>query len=150
MIEVASFFEIDGRLVPVNDATAHIEDVEYIRGVVMCRVNGKELLTKEMIDLVDQLWAYLTDGLERVSNGESFSCYFPDQPIKVLMEPLPNAMLRVSVQSRGSSEAVVRKDEFVAAMAQAGQSFFDALVGLAPGERVTYTPYMQTLRGLAE
>jgi hypothetical protein len=149
MVQVETYLEVKGALVPAAAAGAPIEDVEYIRGAIDCTVNGHQLLTVQMVDLVDQLWAYLADGMTKANEGKAFSCYFPDQPIKFELEPLSGGLLRVTVKARQERTATVAKREFLSAMARAGRSFYGHLVSLIPSERATYTPYMEQLEAVA-
>jgi hypothetical protein len=127
MIEIHSLFEVDGKLIPVEEFTGPVRDEEYIDGTVEMIVNYKPVLSRQQVDLVDQLWGYLIRGLEEVIAGRAFSTGYPDMPVQVTMTP-KGRMVHLHVDYKlGVREATVAIDELRAAMVPAARTFFELL-----------------------
>ncbi|UVM67992.1 hypothetical protein LOY34_05510 [Pseudomonas sp. B21-009] len=89
-----------------------------------------------MFDYVDDLWSYLSEGLLKVSEGQSFSCFFPDQPIEVKLTHA-NGRLQVSVNCHREVSVAADKDEFVRVMSEQARKFFIHLQNIQPGAQRT-------------
>lgn len=85
-----------------------------------------------MWDCVDQLWAYLTEGLVCVSRGEGFKTYFPDQPIEIKLD-VHGSSVAFSVTVNETVKVVVDRFEFVSEMKRFAIEFFEDLK--SKGER---------------
>ena len=112
-----------------------MDDSFYIEGALELTINGINLISIEMWDCVDQLWAYLIDGLVSVNNKKIFTCYFPDQPIKVSFLPISNINIMVSVTCNKEKKTIINKKEFLDAMQKSARHFLKYLVYIAPEEK---------------
>ena len=119
----------DNRLILVEEFSNSIVDSDYVEGAIALEVNGKKLLTLEMWDYVDQLWAYLINGLVDLEGGkDEFSSYFPDQPIEISMKlDRQRDLLSFSV---GDVKTVVNYQYFKNELIQFGDQFFSKLQSL--------------------
>ncbi|PYB82714.1 hypothetical protein [Pseudomonas soli] len=122
----ADFFEYEGRF----NGQASIE------GPLVLTIDGTALIDKSMFDYVDDLWSYLSEGLLQISEGKSFRCYFPDQPIEVNLTP-SNGRLQVSVTCHSEVSVAVDKDEFVSVMSEHARKFFTRLQAIEPSAKGT-------------
>ncbi|MBV4504915.1 hypothetical protein HU751_008630 [Pseudomonas sp. BW13M1] len=122
----ADFFEYEGGF----NGQASIE------GALVLTIDGTALIDRSMFDYVDDLWSYLSEGLLQVSEGKSFSCFFPDQPIEVKLTP-SNGRLQVSVTCHSEVSVAVDKDEFVRVMSEHARKFFTWLQAIEPGAKGT-------------
>lgn len=151
MVTVKSFLKVGDNLVPVEEFTGPIVDEDYIEGAIELSVDRKPILTREMVDYVDQLWAYLARGLGEVVAGREFSTYYPDMPLQIVLQPLGD---RVKIMTRSRSgkrdaDASVALDDLLRAMTSEGKLFFDMLRPFAPSNRVTYDLSIADLAALA-
>ncbi|HHL4080092.1 hypothetical protein [Burkholderia sp. A2] len=128
MIEVITYLKSEDGLVDFHSFDGKIQDPDYIEGAIELSVDGVVLLDKSMWDCVDQLWAYLAEGLVCVSRGEGFKTYFPDQPIEIKFA-VHGANVVFSVTVRETVKVVVDRFEFVFEMRRFAIEFFEDLKG---------------------
>jgi hypothetical protein len=153
MVSIATYLKQGGRLVPIEEFRGPIEDEDYIEGAIELSINGTPLLTTAQIDYVDQLWAYLIQGMaEEVREGQPFSTFFPDCPVEVTLRPEP-ARQRITVgvdlkQTRGPVSASAPLAEFKQVFATEGRRFLHALLPLVSSHRSAYERLLQQLAAL--
>lgn len=152
MVIVKSFLKAGDDLVPVEEFTGSIADEDYIEGAIELSVDNKPILTRAMVDYVDQLWAYLTTGLDEVMAGREFSTYYPDMPLQVVLQPQGN---RVKIMTRSRSgkydaDALAALGDLVRALTSEGKLFFESLRTFAPSHRTMYDRNIVDLVALAE
>jgi len=114
-------------LVSIDEFTGPIEDENYIEGTVELLVGHKPILSREQVDLVDQLWAYLVDGLEEIISGREFSTCYPDMPVEIVLRPKGNQVLMKVDNKSTVSEAWVNVDDLRRAIVDAAALFFERL-----------------------
>jgi hypothetical protein len=149
MVTIRSWVKANDALVPVEQLTCRIPDENYIEGAIELSVGQKPILTREMIDYVDQLWAYLIRGLGEVVAGREFSTFYPDMPLEVVLRPQDGRVtILVDPQGRGA-EASAAIDDLRVAMATAGTLFFERMRLLAPSNEAIYARYLSELAVLA-
>lgn len=148
MIKNQSFLKVGDTLVPVEQFAGPVLDEDYIEGAIELSVGDKPVLTREMVDYPDQLWAYLIEGLEQIRAGREFSTYYPDMPVKIVLRP-HGEHVTISVDTRKKVfETSARIDELSRALASAGRTFFEQLGPLAPSNRSMYDGYIASLASL--
>jgi hypothetical protein len=145
MITIRTWMKADNGLITVEQFNGPIADENYIEGAIELSVEGKPILTREMVDYVDQLWAYLIRGLGEIGAGREFSTYYPDMPFEVVLRPRDGRVTITIDPSGGGATACVAIDELCAAMATAGTLFFERLRSLAPGNQAMYSRYLVDL-----
>jgi hypothetical protein len=143
MVSIASYLKQDGGLVPVAEFRGPIEDEDYIEGAIELTINHRPLLTTAQVDYVDQLWAYLIQGMaEEVREGRPFSTYFPDCPIEGTLRPEPaRQQITVGVdlrQKRGVISASAPLAEFKQVFIAEARRFLETLLPLVSGHRGAY------------
>ena len=130
---VESYIKYGDRFVPIAEANAPVADPFYIEGALCISVNGQELLTLAHADLIDQLWLYVVDGLERLRRGELFETYFPDQPTKLSIRPLGTQLLLLTVQAGiGDMSVQADRQDVLTALADGAHRFFSAFDRVEP------------------
>src|SRR5688500_17838192 len=67
MVAIKSLLKVADDLVPVEEFVGPIVDQNYIEGGIELSVENVRMLAREQVDYVDQLWAYLVEGLEEVA-----------------------------------------------------------------------------------
>lgn len=132
MISSKTYLKIKNEFVDFHAFDGEIQDPNYIEGAIELSVSGVVLLDKSMWDYVDQLWAYLTEGLVCVSRGEGFKVCFPDQPIEIKFYVRGGSVV-FSVAVHEIIKVVVDRSEFVSEMKRFAVEFFEDLKG--KGER---------------
>ena len=134
MIQIQSLMEVDGKLIPVEEFAGPLRDEDYIDGTIEMIVDHKPVLSRQQVDLVDQLWAYLIDGLAELIEGRAFTTYYPDMPVKVTMTP-KGRMVHVHVDYKlGVREATVPLDELRSAMIAAARTYFEHMKPYTPSD----------------
>ncbi|MGY6241222.1 hypothetical protein [Burkholderia ambifaria] len=132
MISSKTYLKFKNKFVDFHTFDGKIKDPNYIEGAIELSVDGVVLLDRSMWDCVDQLWAYLTEGLVCVSRGEGFKTYFPDQPIEIKFDVRGGSVV-VSVTVHETVKVVVDRFEFVSEMKRFAIEFFECLK--SKGER---------------
>jgi hypothetical protein len=148
MVAIESLLKVADDLVPVQEFKGPIVDENYIEGAIVLSVGSKPILTREMVDYVDQLWAYLVQGLEEVVAGREFSTCYPDMPIEIRLRPQgDNVTINLSSRKR-AAEATIAIDELCSAMASAGSLFFSKLRPFVPNDQALCDQYVARLAAL--
>lgn len=145
MIKVETLMKQGDKFVPIDEFSNTIPDEDYIEGAIELRIDNEPLLTREQWDYIDQLWAYLVDGLCEIEHGNSYEMRFPDQPIKLSLTPTQQSgHIKVRVESGEQEvEATTSLDAFMAEMLKAAMAFFGRIQELLPKES-----YLQILINL--
>jgi len=117
----------------------------YLEGALVLMINRQPIISELEWDILDQLWAYIVDGLEQLDQTQEseWSTYFPDQPIE----------LRISRKGR-NCEVVLKYDqverrgrcEFAAlrsALLTEAERFFRTLAPLAAVDGGLYRRYAE-------
>ncbi len=89
MIEISTYVFTSPDYELVEALSKPPPDADYIKGVIELTIGGVEILTRRVWDLVDQLWAYMVNGVAEVAAGRSFLTRFPDQPLELRFELVP-------------------------------------------------------------
>ena len=144
MIVVDTVFKDGRNFRSVREFSKPLKGRRYIEGAVLIRVDDVEIAGEEFSDLVDQLWCYVSDGVEKVSKGESFECYFPDQPIRLAFDVIGNRV-RIRLADEDVRTRVVPQGDFLAEFSRAGVEFFNQLERLAPDFKETCARYRSKL-----
>lgn len=150
MISIASYLKQGSELVPIAELRGPIADENYIEGAIELSINHKPLLTTAQVDYVDQLWAYLVQGMvENVSEGRPFKTYFPDCPIEVTLSPEPERQ-RITVgvdlrNKRGPISATAPLAEFKRVFAAEARRFLETLMPLVSDHRSTYERLLEEI-----
>jgi hypothetical protein len=137
-------------LVPIDDFRETINDPNYVEGSIEIQIGEDLILSRETWDYVDQLWAYIVTGLEEVtSDNQSYSTYFPDQPIELRLERSNNALkFRISSPSHGSKSSVVDYNTAVKSLIKSADSFFRILIRHLPDRQPTYDYQLERIAKL--
>ena len=127
MITVESYIKNKDEFVPIEIYDNSIEDEDYIEGAIELKVNGVMLIDSSMWDYVDQLWAYLVEGVVAIKNGKTFSTYFPDQPIRILLQPVLDKKIKITVACEEDVVVLVEMDSFIDIVSKKAIAFFKIL-----------------------
>ncbi len=132
-ITITTYLQIDGALVPATEFAGRVADDQYIEGAIDLTVGYKPLLSTEQVDLVDQLWAYLVDGVGELAAGRAFSTYYPDMPVQIRMTPRGPRVEFAVEASKINRRLEVPADELRTSLLAAARAFFEGLRAQAPG-----------------
>jgi len=99
-------------------------DFQYLDGAIYLDYFGESMLDLSYWDLVDQLWAYIMNLIEEVLQKGEWSVYFPDQPVKISLRPIPKELLVFSIEGSEVKSYVVPKNDFLIALVQGAEQFF--------------------------
>ncbi|MDN7895063.1 hypothetical protein [Burkholderia cepacia] len=145
MIVANTYLKIKKKFVDFYDFNGKIPDPDYIEGAIELSINGVEILNKEMWDYVDQLWAYLAEGVICVARGEGFKTYFPDQPIEISFG-IQGSKVVVAVTVHETVKVVVERSEFVSEMRRLAVEFFEGMKGKGDRYKDNSDIYLNKLR----
>jgi hypothetical protein len=139
VVRVDSYLKQGNQFIPVSKYEGPAQDPQYIEGAIELTINGKMLLGLDLWDYVDQLWAYLIDGLLQLVQDTPFSTYLPDQPVQICFSLPQKTLVEVQVKY----EAIERKETtqrrgFVIAMATAAETFFTKMLQYVPQNQAVY------------
>ena len=149
MVSVKSFLKVGDKLVSVEDFVGPVHDEDYIEGAIELSVDRRPVLGREMVDYVDQLWAYVARGLGEVVAGREFSTYYPDMPLQIIFRPKGRDVAVIVDPQHWNRMASMPTDEFISAMTSAGTAFFNRLRQYAPNNSVRYDRNISHLATLA-
>jgi hypothetical protein len=119
--------KVDDKFVPIEHFKGSLKDDFYIEGAMELMIDDAMISCVRYWDLIDQLWAYIVQGVEKLKAGQKFETYWPDQPIRLAMTPLPSEQLLVerSGTSDPDIKVVVDKYEMIDALLAGASTFFD-------------------------
>lgn len=146
MIKVTSYLKENDSFLPIEEFSGEIVDTDYIEGAIFLVVNGKPVLTLQHWDYVDQLWAYIIDGLESISKNEDFETYFPDQPLELKFNNVN--FNRVKIVLDGTEIVSINKKEFVTSIKRASIHFFKELTKILPKESEYYSQFIKRVEAI--
>lgn len=126
MILITTYLKINDKFVEFHEYKNTLNKVNYIEGALELTINGVVLIDKTMWDYIDQLWAYIVNGVESILNDQPFETYFPDQPIKLKVLP-SNEKIIFSVECDTEKKVVINRKYFIETMASSAIEFFDFL-----------------------
>ncbi|MCA8272687.1 hypothetical protein LGN17_09190 [Burkholderia sp. AU30280] len=132
MITAQTYIKLKKGFVDFHGFIGEINDSDYIEGAIELCVNGVVIIDKTMWDCVDQLWAYLAEGVVCIAKGDGFKTYFPDQPIEISFG-IQGGKVIVAVTVYETVKVVVDRSEFVSEMKRLAVEFFEGMKG--KGER---------------
>jgi len=130
-IECKSYLKIGNEFVPLTNFKGALPDEFYVDGAIHLKINGTVLLDQTLWDLVDQLWAYIVNGIEALSEGKSHICFFPDQPVEMKFEPVGEGCVLFSVDAAERRTVVVDRQELIKSILEEANAFFLTMRGLA-------------------
>jgi len=123
-----------------------ITDPRYVTGAIELKIDGVAVIDRGMWDLVDQLWAYITQMIVDLRRSGEAQTYFPDQAIKLAFEKVSTDMIRVSAYpNKGPITVITGENQLIAALKEAGQHFFVAMRRLNPAHDEIYASLIQQL-----
>ncbi|WP_124862835.1 hypothetical protein [Burkholderia anthina] len=147
MISSKTYLKVKKKFVDFHEFDGKIQDPDYIEGAIELSIDGVVLFDKSMWDCVDQLWAYLAEGLVSVSRGEEFETYFPDQPIEIKFSVHGNSVI-FSVTVSETVKVVVDRFEFISEMKRFAIEFFEDLKNKGERFRAGSDFYLNKLKSI--
>lgn len=114
-----------------NRVVTHLRTTVSMRWM-FCTLVPAGRLDERMVDLVDQLWAYLIAGCEELQRGRDFATYFPDQPLELRIRHVGGELL-ITTSVDAAKKAVVQADEFFAEVSTQGRAYLSWLERNAAG-----------------
>ncbi len=152
MIEIESYLKRDDQFIPIDEFTGLVEDDFYVEGALVLRVDGNEIMDLSHYDLIDQLWVYFMNHLEKVLSGAASvsSGTFPDQPLKIEVESVfKNAKLKIKLYDpQKTRQCIVETNEFLKVFCEAGEKFFEKMKVANPGDASDSEQFIAQLRKL--
>lgn len=141
-----SYILVDGKGISVEKFAGTIPDESYVEGWIDLKVDSQHILTSDHWDLIDQLWAYLVDGVTTIEHeSDKWDTSFPDQPLRLALQRFPDGSLKVSL---GESESTVSYRSFRNCIANGGLQFFQRLKDLMPDSSDVWEEYISRCKKL--
>lgn len=135
---IRTFFRIDGDFVPIDQFSGAVPDSDYIEGAIVCQIGGCEIFNMDHWDLVDQLWAYIVQGLRKLDEGEIYETFFPDQPLRMRFEAIGPQCSKITL---GGESADVDAATFRSVMKRGAVEFFSRMKEIVPESKETWSHY---------
>lgn len=118
----------------IGQAKTKVPDEDYIEGALRLWVGDEQIVGASDWDLIDQLWAYLVDGLADIGAGKPHRLRFPDQPIELRFDPAgPDQTIVTATVDDEVRSAVAHRPTLHAALVAGAKEMFTQLPRLAPG-----------------
>lgn len=146
MIEIKTYIKKSNAFIEINLLDQQLDDDFYIEGALVFIGNGAVFIDEKMWDCVDQIWGYLVNGLKEIDSGNSFSCYFPDQPVKIEMKIVGKESILFSVDK---ISGVFDKKEFIKNVSAFAVNFFENLKRISPENSVFCDDRLSIIESLA-
>lgn len=80
-IEITSFIQYGGELIPLLECKARPSDSRYMLGAIRIMINDRVFIDESIVDYIDELWHYFIDFLKSLDQTGTGKLSFPDQPI---------------------------------------------------------------------
>lgn len=151
MIDIKSYIKQDEKFIPINEFNDKLDDDFYIYGAIDLNIKGVELINLDMYDLVDQLWAYIINGILELENGKiEFKTNFPDQPLPMsfILNKNSNIITIITKPYDKNIEAKVDYREFVKTICVSAKEFFDKLSKIEINKEVMSKDYLNKIEKL--
>lgn len=150
MIFVQSYLKNKDNFIVYDEFDSKVDDSDYIQGAIELKINGVEIINKSMFDYIDQLWAYIADGLVDVSQRKEFYTYFPDQPIKFSINYLHGDIIKVSLICDNEVNGIIDKNIFIKSISSHIKSFMMKMKYIAPNNIDIYEDIINKLDSISE
>jgi len=137
---IQTYFRIDNVFVPIEEFSGTLSDKDYIEGAIVCSINERELFQLKHYDLIDQLWAYVVEGLKKLLEGKEYDVYFPDQPLRLRFAVISPRCVEVSI---GDESTRVDYDAFRSTLKHGALAFFAKMHELCPEASGTWELYQR-------
>lgn len=101
-----------------------------------------------MFDLVDQLWAYIINGIVEIENGSTeYHTYFPDQPLPMYfkLDKKTNFITITTEPRLEKREVSIDYNEFVKSIVYHAKEFFKELFRINNDENKYYIDQLEKL-----
>lgn len=125
MISIESFIKSKDKFVNIKKYNGAVNG-DYVDGAISLIINGVELIDLSMWDDVVDLWCYILNGVEEISNKRDFECGFPDQPIILNLQQKRNMVL-FSVKAIKENRVLVEREEFIYRLCLHMELFFSKI-----------------------
>jgi hypothetical protein len=70
----------------VQEYHGSIVDPQHIDGAIELTIHGQSLISQDQWDLLDQLWIYILNGIEQITNQHNYHSSFPDSPVPLIFQ----------------------------------------------------------------
>ncbi len=134
MFEIKSLIKANNEFIEIDQFSGELDDSEYIEGALMLTYNYAPLIGLAEADLIDQLWAYILDGIGCILDGKAFSTCFPDQPIELNFTPSGSDQFEFEIMVNKSKKTKFDIREFSEPMLKEAEKFFSRLNLLVDGD----------------
>ncbi len=140
MIKIKNYIKDGDNFIPIEEFNGKVPDPEYIDSAMELIINSIPIITCAEWDYMDDLWAYIANGFEELTEKSEWTTGFPDQPIDLTfrLDRINKKIEIESTPSRGKIKATTDLDEFLTAMSEAGQKFFLRMGEIVPEEKDNY------------
>lgn len=102
-----------------------IRDYDYIEGALIINYNGRNILGFKHWDLIDQLWSYIIDAIQQVTEFKTETYfYFPDQPIKFNLELISKDNILLSIDNE---KQLFNKSELIVSLLNEAKRFWEII-----------------------
>lgn len=125
----------------------HTLDFDYLEGAIIIKFNDQILMDVTTWDLVDDLWAYILDVIEKVLNTGFGETYFPDQPLRLSMRSLANDLLLFELDTPIQVKATVPKRDFLLTLIEGAYYFFQKM-NESYGNNIDYNDEIEIIESL--
>ncbi|MFN4151424.1 MAG: hypothetical protein ACK4IX_10810 [Candidatus Sericytochromatia bacterium] len=152
MIKAKSYIKDSNNFIDIKKFNSKLEDDFYIYGAIELFINDIEIISLDMFDLVDQLWAYIINGIVEIENGKfEFNTYFPDQPLPMsfILDKKSN-MITISTEPNlnDKKQATINYKKFVLSMSNYAKDFFKELKRIEPSKESFCKNYIDIIENL--
>lgn len=139
--EIHTYLKEKSEFVPMCQASRP-GDLDYIEGAIYWSIGSQTLMSQEHWDLIDQLWAYIVNGVRELMQSGAYETYFPDQPLRLAFRLANATSIEVEV---GEMAAIVDREAFFHSLADGAERFFTAMISLVPEHQETWRAYLRHL-----
>lgn len=121
-------------------------DLDYIEGAIYLTYNGITIIDFTAYDLIDQLWIYFLNMINELLEKKKSMMYFPDQPIPMSMEEMPNNYILFYIDVETPSQWKLPKYEFLRTLLFGAKDFFEKMILLIEEEKQYYVTQLNKIK----
>lgn len=142
---IESYLLIDGVFIPISQFSGELSDIDYVEGAIVWTIDGHGLLQQKHWDLIDQLWAYMIEGVKTLDLTDECDVGFPDQSLALRFKTISPRLVQVTV---GPTSTIVDRVAFRSSLRRGALEFFSKMKAIAPESTDTWDRYEKAARSI--
>ena len=142
MLEIRTYLKVSGGLECYKNFEGFVHDPSYVEGSIEVAYQDKILVSRTVVDLVDQIWGYIINGIEEISQGRSYMGYYPDMPARLSILLRKSCRIEFQVYD---ARLNLDRNEFCRYVLGCGRDFFEKMIAINSSMSGVYENYIRKI-----